>query len=68
MFDIINLCISSKRFEGLIFSSNHYKQLFESMNHVCGQKIWNRVLSFNFTIFLNKVKKNWRMIWRFFYI
>ena len=27
------------------------------MNHVCGQKIWNRVLSFNFTIFLNKVKK-----------
>ena len=57
VFDIINLYISSKRFEGLIFSSNHYKQLFESMNYVCDEKLWNRLLSFSFSIFLNKLKK-----------
>ena len=41
MFDIINLSISSKRFKGLILnSSNHYKHVFESMNHVCAEKVW----------------------------
>ena len=57
VFDIINLYISSKRFEGLIFSSNSYKQLFESMNYVCNENLWNRLLSFSFSIFLNKLKK-----------
>ena len=47
VFDIINLFISSKRFKGLILnSSSHYKHVFESMNHVCGEKFWDRVLSF----------------------
>ena len=32
--------------------------MFESVNHVCDEKVWNEVLSFNFSIFLNRVKKN----------
>ena len=32
--------------------------MFESMNHVCDEKVWGRVFSFNFSIFLNTVKKN----------
>ena len=57
VFDIINLFISSKRFKGLILnSSSHYKHVFESMNHVCGEKFWDRVLSFNFSIVSNRVK------------
>ena len=27
------------------------------MNHVCDEKVWVRVLSFNFSIFLNRVKR-----------
>ena len=48
MFDIINLHISSKRLEGFIF---RYKCVFNSMNNVCGEKMWN------FSSFLTKVKK-----------
>ena len=41
VFDIINLFISSKRFKDLILnSSSHYKHLFESINHVCDEKVW----------------------------
>ena len=59
MFDIINLFISSKIFKGLILnSSSHYNHVFKSMNHVCDEKVWDRVLSFNFCIFLNRVKVN----------
>ena len=32
--------------------------MFESMNHVCHEKVWDRVLSFNFSIFLNRIKRN----------
>ena len=28
------------------------------MNHVCDEKVWDRVLSFNFSIFSNRVKRN----------
>ena len=28
------------------------------MNHVCDEKVWDRVLSFNVSIFLNRVKRN----------
>ena len=28
------------------------------MNHVCDEKVWDRVLSFNVSIFLNRVKIN----------
>ena len=31
--------------------------MIESMNHVCDEKVWVRVLSFNFSIFLNRVKR-----------
>ena len=58
-FDIVNLCISSKRFKGLILnSSSNYKQVFESMNHVFDEKVWDRIVSFYFSIFLNRVKIN----------
>ena len=41
VFDIINLFISSKRFKDLILnSSSHYKHLFESISHVCDEKVW----------------------------
>ena len=59
VFHIINLFISSRRFKGLILnSSSHYKHVFESMNHVCDEKVWDHVLSFNFSIFFSKVKRN----------
>ena len=59
VFDIINLLISSKRFKGFIFSSSsNYKPVLESINHVCDKKVWDRVLSFNFSISLNRVKNN----------
>ena len=59
VFDIVNLLISSKRFKGLILnSSSNYKYILESMNHVCDEKIWDHVLNFNFSIFLNILKKN----------
>ena len=48
MFDIINLYLSSKRLEGFIF---RYKCVSNSMNNVCGEKMWN------FSSFLTKVKK-----------
>ena len=32
--------------------------MLESKNHVCDGKVWDRVLSFNFSIFLNRVKRN----------
>ena len=58
-FDIVNLCISSKRFKGLILnSSSNYKQVFESMNNVFDEKVWDRILSFYFSVFLNRVKIN----------
>ena len=58
MFDIVNFFISSKRSKGLISnSSSNYKHVFESINHVCDEKVWDPVLSFNFSIFLNRVKK-----------
>ena len=54
-----NLFISSKRFKSLILnSSSNYKHVFESMNHVCNENVWDRVLSFNFSIFFNRVKRN----------
>ena len=57
--DIVHLFISSKRFKGLILnSSSNYKHVPESMNHVCDEKVWDRVLSFNFSIFSNRVKRN----------
>ena len=57
VFDIINLFISSKRFKGLILnSSSIYKHVLESMNHVCDEKVWDHVLSFNFSMLLNRVK------------
>ena len=28
------------------------------MNHVCDEKVWDRVLGFNFSIFLNRVTRN----------
>ena len=59
MFDIVNLFISSKRLKGLILNSSiNYKRVFESMSHVCDEKLWDRILSFNFSIFLNRVKRN----------
>ena len=40
VFDIVNLFISSKRFKGLILnSSSNYRHVFESMNHVCDEKV-----------------------------
>ena len=40
VFDIVNLFISSKRFKGLILnSSSNYRYVFESMNHVCDEKV-----------------------------
>ena len=58
-FDIVNLCISSKRFKGLILnSSSNYKHVFESMNLVFDEKIWDRIFSVYFSIFLNRVKRN----------
>ena len=42
----------------ILNSSSHYEHLFESMNHVCYEKVWDCVLSFNFSIFLNRVKRN----------
>ena len=68
MFDIINLYISSKRFKDFIFKSNFYKQFFESTNQIYDKKIWNRVLSFNFTIFLNRLKRNLEDNLEIFYI
>ena len=60
MFDIVNLFISSKRFKGLILNnSSNYKDVFESMNHICDEQVWDRVLSFSFSnFFLNRVKNN----------
>ena len=59
LFDIANLFISSKRSKGLILnSSNNYKHVFRSMDHVCDEKVWDGVLSFDFSIFLNGVKRN----------
>ena len=58
MFDIVNLFIASKRFKDLILnSSSNYKHVFQSLNHACDEKAWDRVLSFSFSIFLNRVKK-----------
>ena len=58
VFDIVNLFISSKRFKGLILnSSSNYRHVFESMNHVCDEKVWDRVLRLSFSNFLNRVKK-----------
>ena len=28
------------------------------MKHICDEKVWDHVLSFNFFIFLNRVKRN----------
>ena len=40
VFDIVNLFISSKRFKGLILnSSSNYRHVFESINHVCDEKV-----------------------------
>ena len=53
------MCISSKRFKGLILnSSSNYKHVFESMNLVFDEKIWDRIFSVYFSIFLNRVKRN----------
>ena len=60
VFGIVNLFISSKRFKGLILNnSSNYKDVFESMNHICDEQVWDRVLSFSFSnFFLNRVKNN----------
>ena len=44
MFDIIILYISSKKLKGFIFDNKRYKSVFDSMNNVCGKKMWNFVL------------------------
>ena len=51
VFNIVNLFISSKRFKGMFLNSSNYKQVFESMNHVCDEKVCSRVFSFNFSFF-----------------
>ena len=57
MFDIIILYISSKKLKGSIFNNKRYKSVFDSMNNVCGEKMWNFVLDQKFSSFLTKVKK-----------
>ena len=57
MFDIINLYIYSKRLKGFIFNNKKYKSVFDPMNYVYGEKMWNFVLDQNFSSFLTKVKK-----------
>ena len=57
LFVLFNLFISSKGLKGLnLKSSSNYKYVFESMNYVCDERVWNRVLSFS--IFSNRVKRN----------
>ena len=57
MFDIIILYISSKKLKDFIFNNKRYKSVFDSMDNVCGEKMWNFVLDQNFSSFLTKVKK-----------
>ena len=56
MFNIVNLYVSSARFRIVIFSSL-YINVFKSMNNVCDDGLWNRLLNFNFSMFMNKIKE-----------
>ena len=50
IFDIMPLFTSSKKFQFLICNT-HHKKFFETMDNVCNERIWFRLLASSFTFF-----------------
>ena len=55
--DFVNLYSSSELFHFLILNSK-CKHLFDSINNVCKEEVWDWLLSINFSTFLDELKKN----------